>query len=100
MNELIPHPLRNRPELSLPLLDGRMVIAHYMTMMTYSREFVPSEDLFNPETYSVMGPAGHVGGMCQHVPLIAHYFGKSASLEESAAHEIRAAIELGIDGFQ
>lgn len=100
MNEHSPHPLRNRPELSLPLLDRKMVIAHYMTMMTYSRELRPNEDLFNPETYSVMGPAGHVGGMCQHIPLIAHYFGKTATLEESAAHEIRAAIELGIDGFQ
>lgn len=100
MNESVPHPLRNRPELSLPLLDRRMVIAHYMTMMTYSREMRPNEDLFNPETYSIKGPAGHVGGMCQHIPMIAHYFGKSASLEESAAHEIRAAIELGIDGFQ
>jgi hypothetical protein len=100
MNDPVSHPLRNRPELSLPLLDRRMVIAHYMTMMTYSRELRPDEDLFNPETYSVMGPAGHVGGMCQHVPLIAHYFGKSASLEESVAHEIRAAVELGVDGFQ
>jgi hypothetical protein len=100
MNAPSTHPLRNRAELSLPLLDRKMVIAHYMTMMTYSRDMNPNEDLFNPETYSVMGPAGHVGGMCQHVPLIAHYFGKSASLEESAAHEIRAAIELGVDGFQ
>jgi hypothetical protein len=38
--------------------------------------------------------------MSQHIPLIAHYYGKTATLEESAAREIRAAIECGIDGFQ
>lgn len=77
-----------------------MVIAHYMTMMTYSRDTPPTEDLFNPVMYSPKGPAAHIGGMNQHVPLIAHYYGDTASLEESVAMEIRAAIECGIDGFQ
>lgn len=90
----------NRPELSLPLLDRKMVIAHYMTMMTYARDIRPNEDLFDPATYSRKGPAAHVGGMSQHVPMIAHYHGATVSLEESAELEIRAAIELGIDGFQ
>jgi hypothetical protein len=91
---------KDRPELSLPLVERKRVIAHYMTMMTYSRERAPTDDLFNPAMYSPLGPAGHLGGMSQHIPLIAHYHGQTASLEESVAHEIRAAIEIGIDGFQ
>jgi hypothetical protein len=100
MNEETHHPLKNRPELSLPLLDRKRVIAHYMTMMTYSKEMRPNESLFDPNTYSREGPAAHVGGMMQHIPMIAHYYGGTATLEESAAHEIRAALELGVDGFQ
>lgn len=100
MNEETTHPLKNRPELSLPLLDRKMVIAHYMTMMTYSKDMRPNESLFDLSTYPIDGPAAHVGGMMQHIPMIAHFHGASATLEESAAHEIRAAVELGIDGFQ
>lgn len=100
MNEQPHHLPKNRPELSLPLLDRKLVIAHYMTMMTYSKDMRPNESLFDPATYGREGPAAHLGGMSQHIPMIAHYYGASATLEESVAHEIRAAVELGVDGFQ
>ena len=92
--------LKNRPELSLPLLDKKLVIAHYMTAMTYWKDETPNEDLFNPRMYSPEGKSGRLGGMNQHISMIAYYCMDEATIEESVRMEIKAALTVGIDGFQ
>jgi len=90
--------LRNRPELDLPLTDARRVVAHYMTDMTFFKGHRVSDSV-DPRHYRPDGPARALGGLTQHVPMAAHFL-EGASLDESAAFEMRAAMRLGVDGFQ
>ena len=91
--------LRNRPELSLPLSDEKLVIAHNMTAIIRFQNH-DLEDSCDPEYYSPTGNiTENLGGLVQVVPLVDGYL-KNASLDEAVEHELRAAKACGIDGFQ
>lgn len=84
--------------LDLPLTSRKLVVAHYMTEMLYCDGARPG-DIWDPAMYSRMGPAAKLGGLIQTYPMAARFM-KDASLEESVAFEMRAAMRLGVDGFQ
>lgn len=87
--------LANLPELSLPLSDKKLVIAHCMThIIRYKgHEF---EDGANPKYYPITPP---IGGYTQ-VNVMADSMLSNASLEDAVEYEMRAAKKCGIDGFQ
>jgi len=87
-----------RKVLDLPLTSRKLVVAHYMTEMLYY-DGARATDIWNPAMYSRTGPAAKLGGLIQTYPMAARYL-KGASLEESVAFEMRAAMRLGVDGFQ
>lgn len=91
--------LKDRPQLSLPLTDRKLVIAHCMTnIIRYKGHKL--EDSCNPEYYSpdsnVTSP---LGGLTQ-VKVMEDDYLADASLDEAVAFEMRSAIQSGIDGFQ
>jgi hypothetical protein len=87
--------LANLPELSLPLTNKKLVIAHCMThIIRY--EGHPFEDGCNPDYYPIIDPIGgytQVHPMCDS--MLAH-----ATLDQAVEYEMRAAKRCGIDGFQ
>jgi hypothetical protein len=91
--------LKNLPELSLPLTDKKLVIAHCMTNIIRYKGH-PFEDGCNPEYYAVKdNPTAAIGGMTQ-VNVLNESLLKDASLDESVEFEMLAAKRAGIDGFQ
>ena len=90
--------LRNRPELSLPFVEGKPVVAHFMTDLIFHRG-TGQGDINSPEMYRRDGASKEIGGMIQHFPMVAKLH-PDMSLEECAGFEMRAAKRLGIDGFQ
>lgn len=91
--------LKNIPELSLPVADKKMVIAHCMTnIIRYKGHKL--EDSCNPDYYA---PTGNItqslGGLTQ-VYVTSDKLLQNASLDEAVEFEMRAAIKSGIDGFQ
>jgi hypothetical protein len=87
--------LANLPELSLPLTNTKMVIAHCMThIIRYEgREY---EDGANPKYYPIGDP---VGGTSQ-VHVMSDTLLQHATLDQAVEFEMRAAKKIGIDGFQ
>lgn len=91
--------LKNLPELSLPISDQKLVIAHNMTdiIRFKGHEF---EDSCDPEYYPPQGNiTEQLGGMVQ-VNVMSDKYLKDSSLEQSVEFELRAAKKSGIDGFQ
>lgn len=79
------------------LPEGRIVLAHYMTGMvpTMQAESVwASPDLYRPE-----GSTSAIGGMFLTQPMWS-LLAPDMSLEEAVRFEMRAAQQLGVDGFQ
>jgi hypothetical protein len=91
--------LRNRAELSRPLLSDKRVIAHYMSNMLYYRgsESVPTYD--SREHYRLDGPSAAIGGFNQTFPIM-DFRNTEMSLDEVAGLELRTAKKMGNDGFQ
>jgi hypothetical protein len=91
--------LKNLPELSLPLTDKKLVMAHCMTNIIRYKGH-KFEDSCNPDYYS---PEGNVssplGGLTQ-VKVLADQYLANASLDEAVEFEMRTAMQCGIDGFQ
>ena len=84
--------------LSLPLFEGKKVIAHSMTNLIHSREMKAfdangTRDWYMPE--SVPG----IGGMYIYASLPA-LMDMDMPLEEAVEYDIKAALQAGIDGFQ
>jgi len=91
--------LKNLPELSLPLTNKKLVIAHNMTnIIRYEGHKI--EDCGDPQYYA---PTGNVtqnlGGMVQ-VNVMADKYYKDSTLESTVEFEMRTAMKCGIDGFQ
>lgn len=91
--------LKNQPQLSLPLTDKKLVIAHCMTNIIRYKGH-KFEDSCNPDYYppdsNITSP---LGGLTQ-VNVIADKYLAEATLDEAVEFEMRAAIASGIDGFQ
>lgn len=91
--------LKNLPELSLPLTNKKLVIAHCMTNIIRYKDH-PFEDGCNPEYYSrYNNPTLSIGGLTQ-VNVLNESLLKNATLEEAVEFEMLAAKRAGIDGFQ
>ncbi|MDB5149930.1 MAG: hypothetical protein JWQ57_3950, partial [Mucilaginibacter sp.] len=91
--------LRNLPEYSLPLTNGKLVIAHCMTNIIRFKGHT-LEDVANPEYYHRTGNiTAPIGGMNQAKPMEDSLLA-NATLDEAVEFEMRAAIRSGIDGFQ
>ena len=91
--------LKNRIELSLPLTDKKLVIAHCMTNIIRYKGH-PFEDSCNPDYYSPTGNiSASLGGLTQ-VKVIADSFLSNKTLDEAVEFEMRSAMQSGIDGFQ
>ncbi|MET0393165.1 MAG: endo-1,3-alpha-glucanase family glycosylhydrolase [Chitinophagaceae bacterium] len=91
--------LKNRPQLSLPLTDRKLVIAHCMTnIIRYKGHKL--EDSCNPEYYSPEGNiSSPLGGLTQ-VKVMEDEYLANATLDEAVEFEMRSAMQSGIDGFQ
>ena len=82
-------------ELDLPITREKLVIAHFMPAgVFYDGAQVPDNIL--PLNASSDGPAKRIGGLVQAVPM-SGILRPEVSLEEMAAHEIRAAKLAGLD---
>ena len=90
--------LRNRPELSLPLLDRKLIVAHHMTAWLGWHESEGHGTKFDPVPEG--GPADVVGtksvcamyGLVQQPALV--------DLDKAVQRELKAATLMGLDGFQ
>jgi len=87
--------LANLPELSLPLTNQKMIVAHCMTHIIRfeGHEF---ENGCDPKYYPITPPVGgtsQVHVMCDS--MLSH-----ATLAEAVEYEMRAAKKCGIDAFQ
>lgn len=79
--------------------DGeKLVIAHYMTDMVPQTDR-PLNRWIDPELADPNGSTAALGGLHQTVPMASLYL-KEADLTKAVDFEIRAARQLGIDGFQ
>jgi len=98
-NGLAEDKLKNLPELSRPLTDKKLVIAHCMTnIIRYKGHKL--EDSCNPDYYSPYdNVSSPLGGLTQVKVMEDQYLAK-ASLDEAVEFEMRTAIKSGIDGFQ
>jgi len=91
--------LSNVSELSLPLANKKLVIAHCMTNIIRFKDH-PYEDGCNPQYYSQYNNiTGPIGGLTQ-VNVLNEELLKNATLDQSVEFEMLAAKRLGIDGFQ
>ncbi|EOA11857.1 hypothetical protein A343_0011, partial [Porphyromonas gingivalis JCVI SC001] len=91
--------LKNRDELSLPVTNKKLVIAHCMTNIILYKGH-KMEDSCNPEYYPPYGNvSATLGGLTQVLPL-SDGFLSEASLDEAVEFEMKAAKQSGIDGFQ
>ncbi len=76
----------------------KLVVAHYMTDMLPQTER-PLNRWIDPELSDPNGSTAAVNGLQQTVPMASLYLDK-VTLEQAVAFEIRAAQQLGVDGFQ
>jgi hypothetical protein len=91
--------LKNLPELSLPITNTKMVIAHCMTNIIRYKNH-PFEDGCNPAYYNPSGNiSSSLGGLTQVLPMEDSLL-KNASLDSAVLFEMHAAVASGIDGFQ
>jgi len=90
---------RNEDELSLPVSNRKLVMAHCMTNIIRFKGH-KFEDSCDPAYYSSSGNiTASIGGLTQVLPMEDSYL-KDASLDSAVAFEMRAALASGIDGFQ
>jgi len=78
--------------------DEKLVIAHYMTDMVPQTNR-PLNRWIDPELADPEGSTAALGGLHQTVPMASLYL-KEAGLTRAVDFEIRAARQLGVDGFQ
>lgn len=91
--------LKNLPELSLPILNNKLVIAHCMTHIIRYKGY-GYEDGCNSTYYPTTNNASSsIGGYTQ-VNVMADQYLKDSTLDQSVEFEMRAAKRCGIDGFQ
>jgi hypothetical protein len=91
--------LKNLPELSLPLVAEKLVIAHNMTDIIRFR-YHDLEDSCDPRYYPPKGNiTEQLGGMVQ-VNVMSEKYLKDSTLEQTVEFEMRTALRCGIDGFQ
>ncbi len=76
----------------------KLVLAHYMTDMV-PRTDRPLVRWIDPELADPTGSTAALGGLHQTVPMASLYL-KEADLTKAVDFEIRAARQLGVDGFQ
>ena len=76
----------------------KLVIAHYMTDMV-PRTDRPLSRWIDPELADPNGRSAALGGIHLTVPMAALHL-KNANLTQAVDFEIRAARQLGLDGFQ
>ena len=91
--------LKNLPQLSLPLVSEKLVIAHCMTnIIRYKgHEY---EDSANPAYYPEKGNITQtLGGLTQVKPMD-NELRANMTLDEAVEFEMRAAKRSGIDAFQ
>jgi hypothetical protein len=91
--------LKNQQQLTLPLTNKKLVIAHCMTnIIRYKGHKL--EDSCNPDYYSPSGNiSSSLGGLTQ-VNVVSDKYLAEATLDEAVEFEMRTAIASGIDGFQ
>ncbi len=91
--------LKNLPELSLPVSNKKLVMAHYMTnIIRYKGHKL--EDSCDPEFYPENGNiTSSLGGLTQ-VKVLSDSILKDRTLDEAVEFEMRTALQSGIDGFQ
>lgn len=93
-----PEALRNRADLSLPLLDRKLILAHHMTAWIghhdIPRQFLNTNPVPIGAASEVIGTksVAFMFGLVREPPLI--------DLEAAVLHEIKCAVRLGLDGFQ
>ena len=78
--------------------DEKLVMAHYMTDMV-PRTRGKLSRWIDPELADPRGSTAALGGLHQAVPMASLHL-ENADLEKAVDFEIRAARQLGIDGFQ
>jgi hypothetical protein len=91
--------LKNLPELSLPISNQKLVMAHCMTNITRFKGH-KLEDSCDPEYFSSKDNiTSSLGGLIQ-VQVLSDQVLKEKSLDEAVEFEMRTALKCGIDGFQ
>lgn len=91
--------MKNRKELSLPITDKKLVIAHCMTNIIRYKGH-KFEDSCDPQYYSPKNKkTASLGGLTQ-VNVLSDSFLADKTLDEAVEFEMRTAIKSGIDGFQ
>jgi hypothetical protein len=91
--------LKNLPELSLPISNQKLVMAHCMTNITRFKGH-KLEDSCDPEYFSSKdNVTSSLGGLIQ-VQVLSDQVLKEKSLDEAVEFEMRTALKCGIDGFQ
>jgi len=90
--------LRNRPELSLPLLDRKLIIAHHMTAWLGWHEAEGHGTKFDPVPAG--GPTDVVGtkSVCAMYGLVQEP--AVVDLDKAVQRELKSATLMGLDGFQ
>jgi hypothetical protein len=90
---------RNEDELSMPVSNRKLVMAHCMTNIIRFKGH-KFENSCDPAYYSSSGNiTASIGGLTQVLPMEDSYL-KDASLDSAVAFEMKAALASGIDGFQ
>lgn len=92
------HTEPNRPELSLPIADRKLVIAHYMTGMIPTPQG-ETDHWMAPELYDPNGSTAAIGGIYQTTPVTMLLYPELPAMKEAALLEMRVAKALGVDGF-
>ena len=91
--------LKNLPELSLPLANEKLMIAHNMTDIIRFKNH-ELEDCSDPAYYPRKGNiTENLGGMVQVNVMVDQYL-KDSTLEQAVEFEMRTAQKSGIDAFQ
>ena len=89
----------DRPELSLPIADKKLVIAHYMTGMIPTPEG-EADHWMSPDYYDPDGSTAKIGGIYQTLPVpMLLYPDGLPPMKQAALLEMRTAKALGVDGF-
>ena len=78
--------------------DEKLVIAHYMTDMVPQTDR-PLVRWIDPQLADPQGSTAALGGISQTVPYASPHL-RDADLSKAIDFEIRAARQLGVDGFQ
>ena len=90
---------KDHPELSWPIADKKLVIAHYMTGMIPAPEGEASHWMAS-DYYDPNGSTAAIGGIYQTLPVpMLLYPDGLPPIKQAALLEMRTAKALGVDGF-